>query len=146
MAIGIVYPQYWLNPLVVEGSFFLHLNVIKFTFFVAHKTIDGIMVPLLLDSHMLDVQSSYFRLTMSHNVEGAMAEQSKSNPMIRLWMRIFHFEWKSQRVQQIGKDYNGWSVRVCWGWKSIQQFFFMKNKLWNQLTTHLNLCVKMFSY
>jgi hypothetical protein len=74
MALGIVYPQYWLNPLVVEGSFLLHLNVIKSIFCVACRTIDGIMVPPLLDSHMLDVQSSYFWFTMSHNVEGAMAE------------------------------------------------------------------------
>jgi len=74
MALRIVYPQYWLNPLVVEGSFLSHLNVIKSTFCVVYRTIDGIMVPSLLDSHMLDVQSSYFRLTMSHNAEGAMAE------------------------------------------------------------------------
>jgi hypothetical protein len=75
MALGIVYLQYWLNPLVVEGSFLLHLNVIRFTICVTCKTIDGIMVPPLLDSHMLDVQSSYFRLTISHNAKGAMAEQ-----------------------------------------------------------------------
>jgi hypothetical protein len=59
MALEIVYPQYGLNPLAVEVSFLLHLNVIKYTLCVVCKTIDGIMVPLLLDSQMLDVQSSF---------------------------------------------------------------------------------------
>jgi len=73
MVIGTMYPQYWLNLGTVERSFILHI-VIKSTFCVAHKIIDGIMVPLLLDSHKLDVQSFCFKLTMSHNVKGAMAE------------------------------------------------------------------------
>jgi len=65
MAFGMVYPQYWLNFIIVEGSFLLCLNVIKSTFCVVRKTVDGIMVPPpLLDSHMLNVQSSCFRLTM----------------------------------------------------------------------------------
>jgi hypothetical protein len=55
MAFGIVYSQYWL---IVEWSFLLCLNVIKSTFCVARKTVDGIMIPHLLDSHMLSVQSS----------------------------------------------------------------------------------------
>jgi len=30
--------------------------------------------------------------------------------------------------------------------RTFNNLSFMKNKLWNQLTTHLNLCVKMFSH
>jgi hypothetical protein len=55
MTLGIIYPQYWLNLVVLEGSFLLHLSVIKFTICVVRRTIEGIMVPFLLDSHILDV-------------------------------------------------------------------------------------------
>ncbi len=103
MAFGIVYPQYWLNPAIVEGSFFLCLNVIKFTFCVVQRTVDGIMVPPLLDSHMLNVQSSCHMFTMSHNVEGAMAEHSKLNPMTRLWIRINSSPILSEKFSEYNK-------------------------------------------
>jgi hypothetical protein len=55
MTLEIIYPQYWLNLVVVEGSFLLHLSVIKSTICVVHRTIEGITVPFFLDSHVLDV-------------------------------------------------------------------------------------------
>ncbi len=103
MALGIVYPQYWLNLIIVEGSFLLHLNVIKSTFCVARKTANGIMVPPLLDSHMLNVQSSCFRLTMSHNVERAMAEHSELNLVTKLWMRINFSHILSEKFSKYNK-------------------------------------------
>ncbi len=44
MAVEIVYRHYWLSLAIVKGSFLLHLNFVKFTFCVACRTIDGIMV------------------------------------------------------------------------------------------------------
>jgi hypothetical protein len=44
MAVEIVYCHYWLSLAIVKGSFLLHLNFVKFTFCVACRTIDGIMV------------------------------------------------------------------------------------------------------
>jgi len=67
MAFGFVYPQYCLNPIIVKGSFLLHLSVIKSTFGIVHRIAKGIMFLPLLDSHMLDVQSSFCKLIMSHN-------------------------------------------------------------------------------
>jgi len=46
-------PPILAKSFVIKRSFLLHLNVIKFTFCVVCKIVDGIMVPLLLDSHML---------------------------------------------------------------------------------------------
>ncbi len=46
------------------------------------------MVPLFLDSHMFDVKSSCFRLTISHNAKGAIGEHLELNLATRLWMRI----------------------------------------------------------
>jgi len=67
MALGFVYLQYWLNLAIVKSSFFLHLSVIKSTFGIVHRIAKGIMFLPLLDSHMLDVQSSFCKLIMSHN-------------------------------------------------------------------------------
>jgi len=49
MTLDIIYPQYWLNLVVVEGSFLLHLSVIKSTICVVHRTIEGITFPFFMD-------------------------------------------------------------------------------------------------
>ncbi len=67
MALGFVYSQYRLNLAIIKGSFFLHLSVIKSTFGVVHRIAKGIMFLPFLDSHMLDVQSSFYKLIMTHN-------------------------------------------------------------------------------
>lgn len=76
------------------------LNVIKSTFCVVRRTVDGIMVPPLLDAHMLNLQSSCFKFTMSHNVERAMAEHLELNPMIKLWMRINYSPILSEKFSE----------------------------------------------
>ncbi len=117
---------------VVEGSFFLHLNVIKSTFCVVCMIIDGIMVPPLLDSHMLDVQSSCFRLIMSHNVEGAMTKHSKLNPVTKLWMGINYFSILSEKLNEYNKLVDIAMVQVL-GFvgdeKTFNNLSFMKSKL-----------------
>lgn len=50
--------------------------------YVAHKTASKIMV--LMDSHQLDIQFSFFRLTMSHTMKGIMVEHFSSNLVSRL--------------------------------------------------------------
>ncbi len=55
MAFGTMYLQYYLNVIIMEDLFFLHLNVIKLDFYVVHKTTKGIMVPPLLNPHLLDI-------------------------------------------------------------------------------------------
>jgi hypothetical protein len=103
MVHGIMYLQYWLNPTIVQGSFLLHLNVIKSNFCDVHRIVDGIMVPPLLDSHMLDVQSSCFRFTRSHNAKRAMAEHLELNPMTRLWMKINSSSILSEKFSEYNK-------------------------------------------
>lgn len=49
---------------------------------VAHKTASRIMV--LRDSHQLDIQFSFFRLTMSHTMKGIMVEHFSPNLVSRL--------------------------------------------------------------
>ncbi len=139
MAFGIVYPQYWL---IVERSFLLHLNVIKSTFCVARRIVDGIMVPPLLDSHMFNVQSSCFKFTMSHNVEGAMVEHLELNPMTILWIKINSSPFLSENFNEYNKLAKIVMVQMFVSIedeKIFNNLFIMKNKLW--LTIHLDLCV-----
>jgi hypothetical protein len=49
-AMGIIYPQYWLNSEMYDVTFPLHLAVIKVAFFVPNKTKIGDFVQPLLDS------------------------------------------------------------------------------------------------
>jgi len=119
---------------VVEGSICLHLNVIKSTFCVVCKIIDGIMVSPLLDSHMLDVQSFCFRFIMSHNVEGAMIKHSKLNPVTKLWMGIILFPFWVKKLNEYNKLVDIAMVQVL-GFVEDERTFnnlsFMKSKLWN---------------
>ncbi len=53
-------------------NFLPHLDKIKAAFCVGKKIKGGAIVARLLDFRQLDVQASYFRFTMSHNVEVVM--------------------------------------------------------------------------
>jgi hypothetical protein len=55
-----------------------------------------------------------------------------------------HFWEKFNKYNKIGEDCNGSSVGVCWVSKNIEQSLIHENKLWNQLTIHLDLCVRIF--
>ncbi len=65
-----------------------HLDKIKVALCVGHKIKGGVVVVGLLDSQQLDVQTSYFRLTMGHNVEVVMQEPSNVNLVIQMWLMI----------------------------------------------------------
>jgi hypothetical protein len=124
-------PPILAKSFVVEGSLFLHLNVIKSTFCVVCGIIDGIMVPPLLDSHMLDVQSSCFKLIMSHNAEGAMTEHSNLNLMTRLWMRINSSSILNVKLNEYNKLVDIAMVQVLGSIEDERTFnnlFFMKSK------------------
>jgi hypothetical protein len=53
-------------------DFLPHLDKIKPTFCVGKKNKGGVIVVGLLYSRHLDVQASYFKLTMSHNAKAMM--------------------------------------------------------------------------
>jgi hypothetical protein len=72
------------------------------------------MVPPPLDSHMFDVQSFCFMLTMSHNVEGAMVEHYRLNLMIGLWMEISFVPILSEKLNWYNKLVKITMVQVHW--------------------------------
>jgi hypothetical protein len=98
--------------------------------------------PPLLDSHMLNVQSSCFKLTMFHNVKGAMAEHLKLNPMTKLWMRIIFSPILSENFSKYNKlACNVLSVWIYWGWKNIQQSLFHEKQALKLANNSLGTCV-----
>jgi len=69
-------------------NFLLHLDNLKVAFCVRKKIKGDVVVVGLLDSRQLDVQASYFTLTMSHNAEVVMHEPSDVNLVTRMWLKI----------------------------------------------------------
>jgi hypothetical protein len=83
-------------------------------------------------------------MTMLHNFEASLCEKNQFNPLTRLWCKIstfvvFNFNLSEDIklveiivVQVIGLVENEWTFNTI---------TFMKNKLHNCLSTHLDLCI-----
>jgi hypothetical protein len=146
-ALNVVYRQYCVVDLtIVEEFFFPHLNMLKMAFCNLHK-ISGLDqdVPPFLSTHMLDLQSIHFKMSMLHNFKVALHKNNQFNPITRLWCKISTFvvfnlnlsEYIKQtevtNVQIIGPIENKWTFNIV---------AFMENKLCNRLNTHLDLCTR----
>jgi len=84
-ALGIIYPQYWLQP-NCESTFVNHLSLIKQHYYISQNLgVDNNWVFEAIPSEILDLQISLFKLTMKSHVSKAMVERKDENPMIRLW-------------------------------------------------------------
>jgi hypothetical protein len=106
------------------------------------------VVPRLLDSKHLDVQVSHFKLTMSHNVEAMMRESKDVNLVTHMWLKIQSSTFLVHKLSEYMKVVEITMVMVLGSIEDVKTFnnlAFMKNKLCNWLTTHLDLCVRMFT-
>jgi len=85
---------------------------------------------------------------MSHNVEPIMVKSFDNNFVSRLWMKIISFPILICKLSEYKKLVEIAMVRVL-GFVEDERTFsnltFMKNRLRNRLTTHLDVCVCMFS-
>ncbi len=107
------------------------------------------MDPRLLDSRLLDVHTFYFKLTMNHNVETMTWEPTNVNLIIWMWLKIQYFPLLIQKLNEYIKVVKIVMVQILGSLedeKTFNKLVFMKSKLYNQLTTHLNLCVCMFTH
>jgi hypothetical protein len=149
--LGVVYPQYWVvDSITMEDTFFSHLSMLKMAFRNPHK-IGGLdqNVSPLLSAHMLDLQSSHFKMTMLHNFETTLHKKNQLNPLTRLWCKIstfvvFNFNLseyiklaKIIVVQVIGLVEDEWTFNTI---------AFMKNKSRNRLSTHIDLCIRFHNH
>ncbi len=91
----------------------------------------GLWSPFFLDSHIFDVKSSCFRLTISHNAEGAITEHSELNLATRLWTRINSSLILNQKLSKYNKLAKIVMVQVLGTVEDERTFnnlSFMKNK------------------
>jgi hypothetical protein len=87
-ALGIVYPQFWMQP-YVDFSFSLHMVIIKKHYYKAKRVkLSLLQVVKPLDVKLLDLQMCIFKLTMKTQAPKAMAKPSDINPMTKLWVII----------------------------------------------------------
>jgi hypothetical protein len=71
ITLDVVYPQLWArNPKEVDENFHVQLGMLKATSCSPQKVGEcGKLVPTLLSNYTLDLQTSFFKMTMSHNFQ-----------------------------------------------------------------------------
>ncbi len=86
---------------------------------------------------------------MSHNVEAVVHEPSNVNLVTRMWLKIQSFPLLVLKLSEYIKVVEIAMVQVL-GLIEDERIFnnlvFMKTKLHKRLTTHLDLCVHMFTH
>lgn len=145
-ALGIVYPQFWASSnLKAKASFYSHLNVLKAIFCVPRRIgLSANIIFALLDTHTLDLQPSHFKMTMIHNSKVVMCDQENNlNPSTQLRCKVTTFPILNQKLSEYMKLAEIAVIQVlsfienkC----TFSTLSFMKNQLWNQLNTHVDLC------
>jgi hypothetical protein len=156
-ALGIVYPQYWLQG-DCETSFRKHLTVLKeFYGEPRHVTRDGVWVhvPPVLESTRLEIEQPLFKMAMLANSPWAMepppvgsdASKEVVNPVTKLWRRLDANSALSTsfpeyiKLAQIAMIHVLGSVEDERAFSSVS---FFKDKLRNRLDgDHLGLVVGM---
>jgi hypothetical protein len=85
---------------------------------------------------------------VSHNVEAMMWESKDVNLVTHMWLKIKSSTLVVRKLNEYMKVIEIAMVMVLGSVENERTFInltFMKNKLCNQLTTHLDLCVHMFT-
>jgi hypothetical protein len=153
-SLAIVFPQFWLQS-NCDDMFSLHMKTLRSYFGVVRhinrgtkEELDMVQVEPLLDARTLGFQTSLFKLTMKSNSKGAMEEPRDRNPLTKLWQKVsqntlmVHGLFEFIKIVEIAVTAILGSVEdKC----TFSTLGFMKSKLRNRLTNHLDTTVKMFS-
>jgi len=126
------------------------MNVLKATFCMLGKLGEsGRIVPRLLLAHDLDLESSHFKVTMMHNSKVILWEESSLNLVTRLWHKINANPILNHKLSGFMKLAKIVVVLVVFSLVENEHTFdimsFMKNRLRNQLNTHLDLYTHFFN-
>jgi hypothetical protein len=155
-ALGICYLQYWLND-TFEATYPGHIAKLKSFYGTAKKLwvhVDAkteddeewVLPPL--DICNLELQSSFLKITMISNAQAAMALPMTENPMSQLWRKLSSNALISAKLSEFMKVAEIAHVQVLGSVEDERTFSslsFLKSKLRNRLTTHLDLVVRMFA-
>ncbi len=148
-AFGIVYPQFWMQ-FDADFSFSLHMVLIKKHYCEATKVKPSLLqVAKPFDANLLDLQMCIFKYTMKMQVPKVMAKPFDTNPMTKLWVTISNNALLTQWLNKYLKLLEITVVLVLESIEDEQTFStltFMKNKLRNRLSLHLDTIVRMFAH
>jgi hypothetical protein len=102
----------------------------------------------LFNASDLDYQQGMFKLTMKSNATMCMAPHFDLNLLTKMWHLVTTFQVLSFSFPKYLKLVELAMVQIVSGVedeKCFSTLVFMKSKLWNRLTTHLPLVVRMFA-
>jgi hypothetical protein len=155
-AVGVVYPQYWLQS-NVKNTFLQHLEVLKAFYCTpcpCGVVVDGKLAPMvhaILLAWDLDVQQGFFKLTMKSSTTQAIVEvvaliSDKAHPMVvnpptHLWLVInasqllFHTFPKYLELAKIAMIHILGFVEDERCFSSVS---FLKDKVHHHLNPHCN--------
>lgn len=77
-----------LNILVVQGNFPRHLMILKEIYGVGIRRADELIVPSMVDAHLLDVQSSYFKINMKTNYAWVIEHHVNQSSLTLIWQNL----------------------------------------------------------
>ena len=122
-ALGVVFPQYWLQP-NCEELFPMHVKTLR-GHYSMHRTVnfgtkdEPVMreIEPLIDGRLLSLQTSLFKLTMKSHAKEAMEEPRDQNPVTKLWVKVGQNALMLNRVSEFIKVAEI-ALRRCLGvWK-----------------------------
>ena len=154
-ALGIVYPQYWLQG-DCAASFRKHLDIIK-DFYGEPKWIgqdeNKRCVPAVLDKSLLELEQPLFRIAMIANAHSSMElpplnapAHQLLNPLTKLWRTLDANSalgknfWEYIKLAEIAMVHVLGSVEDE---RTFSAFSFLKDRLRNRLDDHLGVVVGM---
>jgi hypothetical protein len=148
-AFGIVYPQYW-SERDADANFDRHLKVLKTHYghgksFSTASFPEGSLDPVLSLAN-LDMQATLFKITMKEVGPRMMQKPIDVNPVTRMWRSVEANTFLRHSLSEYIKVAELAVVMVLGSVQDERTFStltFMKNKLRNRLTTHLELVVGM---
>jgi len=140
-------------PAVYNRTFDIHLEVIKQHLsrgnrLISVGTVDELSVDPIVSWARLNYEAGFFKLTMIANAEAAMQRPLEVNPFTSIWRTIYSNGMLQFSLSEFLKLAEIACVQVLGSVEDERTFStltFIKNRLRNRLTTHLELAVAMFA-
>jgi hypothetical protein len=146
-ALGIVYPQYWLNE-HYNSNFDKYIKVLKEQYghskhFNTAAFLEGTL-PLILSPLNLDLQANLFKNYMKENTSKMLRKPVTINPLTRLWQYLdanSHLRHSLSEYIIIAEIAIVMVMGSVQGERTFNMVSFMKSKLRNRLSKYLSMAV-----
>lgn len=145
-AMGICYTQYWLTntfkatyPVHIATLTIFYGTIKKLCIITNTETKDVEWMPPPLDICNLELQSFFFKTTMISNAQAVVSLPTTNKPMSQFWRKLPSNALILAKLLEFMEVVEIAQVQV------LNSVMFLKNKLRNWLTTHLDLVVRIFA-